>query len=56
LHEVEATVTLVRVATTSVEEKSEMSKSAASTSSRHSRSRSNQFAHSRLPTIQEEVN
>jgi hypothetical protein len=56
LHEVEAVVTLVRVSTTSVEEKSEMSKSAASTSSRHSRSRSNQFAHSRLPTIQEEVN
>jgi hypothetical protein len=32
------------------------SKSTASSSSRHSRSRSNRPAHSKLPTIQEEVN
>jgi hypothetical protein len=46
----------VRVATTLVEERSATSKSAASTSSRHSRSRSNRPAHSKLPTTQEEVN
>jgi hypothetical protein len=46
----------VRVATALVEEWSATSKSAASTSSRHSRSRSNRPAHSKLPTIQEEVN
>jgi hypothetical protein len=46
----------VRVATALVEEKSTASKSDASTSSWHSRSRSNRPAHSRLPTIQEEVN
>jgi hypothetical protein len=46
----------VRVATALVEEKSAASKSAASMSSQHSRSRSNQPAHSRLSTIQEEVN
>jgi hypothetical protein len=46
----------VRIATALVEEKSAASKSAASTSSRHLRSRSNRPAHSRLPTIQEEVN
>jgi hypothetical protein len=46
----------VRVATTLVVEMSATSKSAASTSSWHSRSRSNRPAHSRLPTIQEEVN
>jgi hypothetical protein len=46
----------VWVATALVEEKSVASKSAASTSSRHSHSRSNQPAHRRLPTIQEEVN
>jgi hypothetical protein len=46
----------IRVTTTLVEEKSAASKSATSTSSRHSRSRSNRPAHSKLPTIQEEVN
>jgi hypothetical protein len=46
----------VRVATTLVEERSAASKSAASTSSRHSRNRSNRPAHSKLPAIQEEVN
>jgi hypothetical protein len=46
----------VRVATALVEERSTTSKSAASTSSRHSHSRSNGPAHSKLPTIQEEVN
>jgi hypothetical protein len=46
----------VRVTTALVEEKSATSKSAASTSSRHSCSRSNRPAHSKLPTIQEEVN
>jgi hypothetical protein len=46
----------VRVAIALVEEKSAASKLAASTSSRHSRSQSNQRAHSRLPTIQQEVN
>jgi hypothetical protein len=54
--EAEAAMAYVRVATALVEEKSATSKSAASTSSRHSRSRSNRPAHSRLPTIQEEVN
>jgi hypothetical protein len=44
----------VRIATSLVE--GVTSKSAASTSSWHSRSRSNRPAHSRLPTIQEEVN
>jgi hypothetical protein len=47
--EAEAAKAYVRVATTLVEEKSAMFKSAASTSSRHSRSRSNRPAHSRLP-------
>jgi hypothetical protein len=46
----------IRVATALVEEKSAASKSAASTSSWHSCSRSNRPAHSKLPTIQEEVN
>jgi hypothetical protein len=54
--EAEVAMAYVRVATTLVEDKSAASKSAASTSSRHSRSRSNRPAHSRLPTIQEEVN
>jgi hypothetical protein len=54
--EVEAAMADVRVATALVEEESATSKSAASTSSRHSRSRSNQPAHSKLSTIQEEVN
>jgi hypothetical protein len=54
--EVEVAMAYVQVATALVEEKSAASKSAASTSSRHSRSRSNRPAHSRLPTIQEEVN
>jgi hypothetical protein len=54
--EAEAAMAYVRIATSLVEEKSAASKSAASTSSRHSRSRSNRPAHSRLPTIQEEVN
>jgi hypothetical protein len=48
--------TYVRVATALVEERSVVSKSAASTSSRHSRSRSNRPAHSKIPTIQKEVN
>jgi hypothetical protein len=46
----------VRIATALVEEKSVTSKSATCTSSWHSRSRSNRPAHSRLSTIQEEVN
>jgi hypothetical protein len=54
--EVEAAMPHVRIATALVEEKSVTSKSVASTSSRHSRSRSNRPMHSRLPTIQEEVN
>jgi hypothetical protein len=54
--EVEAAMAHVRIATALVEEKSAVSKSAASMSSRHSRIRSNQHAHCRLPTIQEEVN
>jgi hypothetical protein len=54
--EVEAAMAHVRMDTTLVEEKSAASKSSASTSSRHSRNRSNRPAHSRLPTIQEEVN
>jgi hypothetical protein len=49
--EVEEAMAYVRIATALVEEKSAASKSAASTSSRHSRSRSNQPADSRLPTI-----
>jgi hypothetical protein len=48
--EVEASMAHVRVATALVE-KSATSKSAASTSSRHSRSISNRPAHSKLPTI-----
>jgi hypothetical protein len=54
--EVEEAMAHIRVATSLVEEKSAASKSAASTSRRHSRSRSSQPAHSRLPTIEEEVN
>jgi hypothetical protein len=46
----------LRVATALVEEKSVASMSAASTSSWHSRSRFNRPAHSKLPTIQKEVN
>jgi hypothetical protein len=49
--EVEGAMAHVRVATALVEEKSAMSKSAASTSSRHSRSRSGQPVHSKLRTI-----
>jgi hypothetical protein len=49
--EADAGLAYVRVATTLVEERSAMSKSATSTSSRHSRSRSNRPAHSMLPTI-----
>jgi hypothetical protein len=45
----------LRVATTLVEEKSATSKSAAFSSIRHSRNRSNRHVHNRLPTIQEEV-
>jgi hypothetical protein len=48
-------MTYVWVATALVEERSATFKSAASTSSRHSRSRSNRHAHSKLSTIQEEV-
>jgi hypothetical protein len=54
--EVEAAMAYVWVATALVEEKSAASKSTASMSSWHSLSRSNLPAHSRLPTIQEEVN
>jgi hypothetical protein len=54
--DVEAAMAHVRVATALVEEKSAASKSVASTSSQHSHSRSNRTTHSRLPTIQEEVN
>jgi hypothetical protein len=54
--EVEGAMAHVWVATALEEEKSVASKSAASTSSRHSCSRSNRPVHSRLPTIQEEVN
>jgi hypothetical protein len=54
--EVEEAMAHVRIATALVEEKSAASKSVSSTSNRHSRSRSNQPADSRLPTIQEEVN
>jgi hypothetical protein len=46
----------LRVATALVEGKSVASRSATSTSSWHSCSRSNRPAHSKLPTIQEEVN
>jgi hypothetical protein len=46
----------VRVAIALVEERSAASKSVASTSSRHSRSRSNRPTHSKLPTVQEKVN
>jgi hypothetical protein len=46
----------VRVTTALVEERSSALKLVASTSSWHSRSRSNRPAHSKLPTIQEEVN
>jgi hypothetical protein len=48
--EADAAMAYLRVATALVEERS-----AASSSSRHSRSRSNRPAHSKLPTIQEEV-
>jgi hypothetical protein len=51
-----ATMANIRVATALVEERSMASKSATSTSSRHSRNRSNRPAHSKIPTIQEEVN
>jgi hypothetical protein len=54
--EANAAMAYVWVATAMVEERSAASKSATSTSSRHSRSRSNRPAHSKLPTIQEEVN
>jgi hypothetical protein len=54
--EADATMAYVRVATALVEERSATSKSAATTSSRHSYNRSNRPAHSKLPTIQEEVN
>jgi hypothetical protein len=54
--EADAEMTYLRVATPLVKEKSAASKSAASTSSQHSRSRSNRYAHRKLPTIQEEVN
>jgi hypothetical protein len=49
--EAEAAMAYVWVATALVEEKSASFKSAISTSSQHSRSRSNWRAHSRLPTI-----
>jgi hypothetical protein len=49
-------MTYVRVTTTLVEEGDATSKSVASISSWHSCSRSNRSAHSKLPTIQEEVN
>jgi hypothetical protein len=46
----------IRIARALVEERSATSKSAASTSSWYSHSRSNRPAHNKLPTIQEEVN
>jgi hypothetical protein len=49
--EAEGAMAYVRVATALMEDKSVASKSAAPTSSRHSRSRSYRPAHSRLPTI-----
>jgi hypothetical protein len=49
--EVEAPMVHVEIATALVEEKSTASKSAASTSSPHSRNQSNWPVHSRLPTI-----
>jgi hypothetical protein len=54
--EADAAMAYLRVATALVEERSTVSKSAASTSSQHSRSRSNRPTHSKLRTIQEEVN
>jgi hypothetical protein len=54
--EANAGMTYVRVVTTLVEETSAASKLAVSTSSWHSRSQSNRPGHSKLPTIQEEVN
>jgi hypothetical protein len=48
-------MTYLRVAMALVEEKSATAKSVASSSSLHSRSRSNRPAHSNLPTIQQEV-
>jgi hypothetical protein len=53
--EAKAAMAYLRVATTLVAEKSEASKFVASSSSRHSRNQSNPPAHSKLPTIQEEV-
>jgi hypothetical protein len=53
--EAEAAMAYLRVATALVEEKSAAAKSVASTSSHHSRSRSNQPAHTNLLPIQEEV-
>jgi hypothetical protein len=54
--EANATMAYVQVATALVEERSATSKSVASTSSRHLHNRSNRPTHSKLPTIQEEVN
>jgi hypothetical protein len=54
--EADTAMAYIRVTTALVEERSAASKSAASTLSRHSRSRSDRSAHSKLPTIQEEVN
>jgi hypothetical protein len=54
--EAEAAISHVRATTALVEKKSAASKSAAATSSWHSCSRSNWPTHSKIPTIQEEVN
>jgi hypothetical protein len=54
--EVDVAMPYLWVATTLVEEKSMVPKSATSLLCRHSCSRSNRPAHSKLPTIQEEVN
>jgi hypothetical protein len=55
LPEAEAAMAYLQVYTTLVEEKSVASESAASSSTRHSRIRSNGPAHNKLPTIQEDV-
>jgi hypothetical protein len=53
--EAEAAMAYLRVAIAWVEEKNVTSKSAVSSSSRHSRCQSNRLAHSKLPTIRVEV-
>jgi hypothetical protein len=53
--EADAAMAYLWVATVLVEERSAASKSTTFSLSEHSRSRSNRLAHSKLPTIQEEV-